>query len=85
MYTRIAKTNDLVAAEARYHKNCYTNFFREYSDKSVGRPVDEEKEKAFKGLCHFIETCEDCCQFSLEELETKLQDIGGNAETWSRL
>lgn len=83
VYARIATTGDLVAAEARYHVMCHRDFFRESSQRKAGRPVDESKESAFQKLRDFIENSDDCCQFSLQELEDKMKDITG--EIWSRI
>ena len=45
---------DLVAAEAKYHKQYYSIFSVNLSDKSRGRPQDNEKQNAFDKLCTFL-------------------------------
>ena len=60
---RMLNTEDLVAAEARYHNSCRKSFFRdvEYTKKS------DLKKYAFENLSNFLlENTE--CQYSLSEL-----------------
>ena len=66
---------DLVAAEARYHQNCYTRFVRNdaLSPKSVGRPIDSTKERNFDSLCNWFES--ECELYTLHELWKKLAEI----------
>ena len=76
---------DFVAAEAKYHKQCYVKYFCDrISDLSKGRPEDEEKQHAFDKLCAFL--CEnDECQYSIAELEERMNAEGSQAYTRKRL
>ena len=63
---------DLLAAGAKYHKHCYSRyFFVSLSDKSRGRPQDNEKHSAFDKLFTFLYE-NDECQYSISELEKRL-------------
>lgn len=46
VYTGIATTNDLVAAEARYHKNCYITFFSRLFRKKLRSTCRRAKRKS---------------------------------------
>jgi len=64
---RIRHAFDLVAAEAKYHRNCVSAFLGDKHEKSVGRPNDKVKDEAFKQLCEFLDE-NDECQYSVAEL-----------------
>ena len=82
---RASSVIDFVAAEAKYHKPCYARFFNDkISDKSQGRPETEENKYTFDKLCEFLYENEEC-QFSLAELEEKLNQEGNHAYTRKRL
>lgn len=70
---RIEYEYDLVAAEAKYHNNCYNIFLRPTTGYKVGRPEDDSVNLAMEEIFQYIENNDDC-QFSLEELK----DIGKN-------
>ena len=74
--------HDLVAAEARYHQNCYTHFARNYalSPKSVGRPIDSTKERNFDSLCDWFES--ECELYTLHELWRKLAEITSSDDVY---
>lgn len=65
--SRIFNVIDLVAAKARYHNDCYKNFFYKKSEKLVGRPK-REIEEAFLAMCDLIDHSDEC-QFTLKELQ----------------
>jgi len=71
------RRSDLVAAEAKYHTDCYllfsSNLALENSCVRSGRPTDADKQEAFKKLCAFLETSEDC-QFTLSKLYDVLKE-----------
>ncbi|KAL4718412.1 hypothetical protein ACJJTC_016033 [Scirpophaga incertulas] len=70
---RIEYEFDLVAAEAKYHNNCYNIFLRPTTGYKVGRPKDDSVNLAMEEIFQYIENNDDC-QFSLQELK----DIGKN-------
>lgn len=72
--TRINNVIDLIAVEARYHKNCYSMFRSMPSSDKIGGPVNTEKEAHFEELCTYIDNGDDC-QYSLNDLKIKLKDI----------
>ena len=47
---------DLVEAEAKYHRACAQDFFSNHEKlKSVGKPVDSNRELAFNDLCAYLD------------------------------
>ena len=66
---RIQNAFDLVAAEAKYHRNCAQIFLRNRDEKvkNTGRPTDKVLEEAFKKLCSFLDESDEC-QYSVLEL-----------------
>lgn len=77
---RISNVIDLVAAEGRYHENCYASFLTNpVTDKTVGRPVNIRMRSAFDKLCEFIDE-EDECQYSGQELFSKLKELTAEGE-----
>lgn len=77
---RLAGVIDLVAANGRYHRYCYSRYQVPGSSKPGeetkwgGARVPEGRETAFEELCKFIEE-NDECQYTLTELITKLSSI----------
>lgn len=71
---RIEFEYDLVAAEAKYHGDCYNYFLRPTYGGKVGRPKDEATNLAMDEIFAYIENSDDC-QFTLNELK----DICKNA------
>ena len=63
---RIEYEFDLVAAEAKYHNNCYNIFLRPTTGYKVGRPEDDSVNLAMEEIFQYIENNDDC-QFSLQE------------------
>ena len=53
--TRLNDCIDLVAAEARYHGKCYTDFYFTTTSVSIGRPADDEKRTWFDALCDWLD------------------------------
>ena len=56
---RVCNTIDLVAVEAKYHKECRIKFFLKTNEQheaeySRGRPESEYKSKAFNRLCEYL-------------------------------
>lgn len=65
---RIEFDYDLVAAEAKYHQECYTSFLKPTTGGTVGRPKDEATDLAMQEIFTYIESSNDC-QFTLAELK----------------
>ena len=68
---------DLVAAEAKYRKQCYVRYFsgRITDEKARERPEDTEERSAFDSLGAFLNET-DKCQYSLAELEDRMNKEG---------
>ncbi|CAH2091780.1 unnamed protein product [Euphydryas editha] len=65
---RIGFEHDLVAAETRYHNDCYISFLKPTNGGKVGRPLDEALNLAMEKIFTYIENSNDD-QFTLEELK----------------
>lgn len=78
---RLLNVSDLVAPEARYHKNCHDTFSKTNSSEgSVGRPMTNKE--SFLMLCSYIEQSDEC-QYSFQELQDILAGISGKKDTYS--
>lgn len=74
---RLLDVIDLVAAEARYHGDCYKEFCKvKASGKNVGRPQSADSLEQFNLLCNYLENNNEC-QFSIKELRDIIIDISG--------
>jgi len=72
---RLAVAADLVAADVRYHKDCYKRFMSTLPrSNSSGRPIDPSRAEAFMKVCEYMEDSDDC-QFSLHELEELMKSF----------
>lgn len=60
--------NNLVAAKAKYHNDCFVSFLKPITGGQVGRPQDETLNLAMEEIFTYIESSDDC-QFTLEELK----------------
>lgn len=76
---RLSSINDLVAEEAKYHKDCYINFLKPTSLQTPKTEIlrDSHVTKAMEEICIYLEESSDC-QFSKDEIlgiisETKPQ------------
>lgn len=79
--TIMLSVSDLVAPEARYHKQCHDTFFKtSLSVGSVGRPKTDEEN--FLVLCKSIEDGDEC-QFTVKQLQEIMADISGKTNTYS--
>ncbi|GBP81140.1 hypothetical protein EVAR_88238_1 [Eumeta japonica] len=65
---RVEFEYDLVAAEAKYHRDCYANFLKPSTGAKMGRPKDEATNLAMEEIFTYIENSDDC-QFTLNELQ----------------
>lgn len=87
----IDAVHDLVAAEARYHRECYQRFTVQPGFLSptsanqrggpVGRRKDTPKHDAFLKLCGFLDGNEDC-QFTLRELHAEMMKLSPLSEVY---
>ncbi len=85
--SRVLNAIDLIAAEAKYHHDCYKEFFfiskmDTKSKAACGRPEDEFKAEAFKKLCSFLDE-NDECQYSLSELLDHMDGYLGGKEGYT--
>ena len=86
---------DLVAAEAMYHRQCFTNFCSKRcfipgmlsmartkdDQRTPGRPHNAAKESSFRALCNYIEESEEC-QFTPKELVLIMKEISPMSDTY---
>ena len=72
-----------MAAEAKYREQCYIRYFsdRITDEKARERSEDTEKRSAFDSLCASLNE-NDECQYSLAELEDRMNEEG--KPTYSR-
>lgn len=66
--TRIEGEHDLVAAEAKYHRDCHNAFLRPTTGGQVGRPQSETTNIAMEEIFAHMENSGNC-QFTLHELK----------------
>jgi hypothetical protein len=66
---RVINVVDLVAADAKYHQSCFTDFFRNPIQTGFkrGRPPDEDIQSTMHEIYSCLENSDDC-QFSMKEL-----------------
>ena len=75
---------DLVAAEGRYHRKCYSAFYSaRLSALTPGKPQSSTRHEAFLKLCSFMEAEEDS-QFDLQDLIDRLKMISPLTEPYSK-
>ena len=84
---RLGAVIDLVAAERRYHTQCFTYFSRLGSSLpgisvSHGRPLEAGKAAALQSLCNYIET-NDECQYRISELISLMHEMDLSGDTYS--
>ena len=80
---RICLTSDLVAAEAKYHRNCAQDFFTKTEKvKCVGKPANTVQECGFIELCSYLDENEEC-QYSLPELLDYMETFLNGEEGYS--
>lgn len=66
--------------QGRYHKHCYTDFRREVTRSTRGRPENYDLAEAFKNVCEFIDNSADS-QFQLSDLHLVMGDCIPKNET----
>jgi len=76
--SRLLDVIDLVAAEARYHGQCYKNFYKpKSSEQKVGRPLSAKSTDQFDLLADYLENDNEC-QYSLKELREIVFKLSGS-------
>ena len=81
---RVEGCIDFVAAEARYHRNCYIAFMRNISSsKPLGRPKDYEMLVWFQSLCSWLESECEAEMYTLDKLHEQMCAIAGGGEVYS--
>ena len=71
--SRVDSVIDLVAAEAKYHGKCFSNFCKLPSERQPGRPQDNALAEAYEKLFSYLSENEEC-QYSINELLQKLTE-----------
>ena len=73
---RLQNCIDLVAVEARYHKQCANRFFHENSSQKQGsgRPITVSKIEAFESLCDWLENKCDSEVYTIQELFERIKN-----------
>ena len=83
----VLSCHDLVAAEARYHKSCYTKFrkvkYEPEQDKLniPGRPADSKRTEYFEAICKWLESEGEL--YSLSEVHQKMIEVAGTEDVFS--
>ena len=78
---RLDSVHNLPAAEGRYHRTCYPEFFREAHSHTPGWPQTHEKSTAFERLCDHIDSSSEY-QYSISELESMLCDFVSGGDSY---
>ena len=83
---RLNECIDLVAAEAIYHKACYSRFNKVKKlpstiPLSCSRPVSKTLSEVFYELCEWLDT--QTKLYSLPELHEKMVELSRNGETYT--
>lgn len=74
----VPEGSDLVALDARYHASCYKKLFHvSPSELKPGQPLREDVDKAMGDIFYYLSHNSDECQFSLEQLMSKIEGEGG--------
>ena len=83
VFNRVNGVSDLVAAGARYHKQCYHKFcLSSPSEEKSGRPVSDSN-RWFLALCDWLETEGDAEIYSLAELHTIMTELAKGEPVYS--
>ncbi|KAG1656137.1 Solute carrier family 35 member G1 [Nymphon striatum] len=88
VFTRLSCSNDLVADEGIYHKECLQRFMsnKDSPDQlagEVGRPIDEEMHQWFQMLCIWLDVEAGAEFYTLQELHTKMSEIAHGEDVYS--
>ena len=79
--SRLLNVIDLVAAERRYHFECYRDFSRS-SLSQKGRPKSQSLSVAFAQVHDKIEESDEC-QYTIKEIQEMLQQISGEESVYT--
>ncbi|KAG5875261.1 hypothetical protein JTB14_033469 [Gonioctena quinquepunctata] len=80
---RLEQVTDLVAADAQYHNSCMKKLYQTSSteERKKRGPYASEIDTAMQYIYSYLEENSDECQFSLDELMTKIEDDIEEEET----
>ena len=86
--TRTSCSNNLMADEAVYHKECLTRFMLNWTSletkkKPMGHPVDENMLQSFEMLCIWLELEADAELYTATELHTKMTELANGEAVYS--
>ena len=79
---RVQHAHDLVAAEAKYHRQCAQTFLKRPWRNETNNSDNNSKEKAFNLLCDFLDD-NDECQYPLQELLERMTSFLDGNEGYS--
>lgn len=84
--SRLEGVVDLVAAEGRYHSDCYARFSKQPTQSPStsagrGRPVDDLLKESFIKVCDFIEESDDC-QHRISDLLQLMKSLSGRDQVY---
>ncbi|CAH2089718.1 unnamed protein product [Euphydryas editha] len=74
---RVCSVPDLIAVEARYHRECMHRVYNPVPEEGAkrGRPTGNKVDEAMEGIYSFLKENSDECQFSMTEL---MSHVNGN-------
>ena len=84
---RLQDCIDFVAAEAVYHKKCYSRFMNiacSITASSSGRPVNSGAAEIFDKLCYWLENECEMEVLTLDEVHDKMKSMSDEHEPYSR-
>ena len=84
---RLQDCIDFIAAEALYHKKCYTKFFNSSCSippSSSGRPVHSVLAENFEKMCYWLENECEMEVITLDELHDKMKSLSDDQESYSK-
>lgn len=82
--TRLHDCIDLIAADARYHNDCYTTFRHGVvSANVVGRPEDNRMNHWFDVLCNWLENDSEAEMYTVLDLFAQMSDLAGGEEVYT--
>ena len=79
---RISHAHDLVAAKAKYHRNCAQSFLHKRVKRDASASKHQNREEAFRKLCSFLGN-NDECQYSILELMEYMENFLNGDEGYS--
>jgi hypothetical protein len=70
---RVGNTFDSVAAEGRYHRECFVRFSKSGCTSQIGRPEDPVTAAAFSEVCDYIDNSDECQHAVADLLDVMLK------------